>query len=209
MLPTLAAKRQIIAVEQQGHGHTAALLRHLDIANADVFGYSDGGNVGLGLAIRHPDRVRKLAIAGTNANNEGLNPGTVDFFTQIGPDDFGPLKGAYEAVAPRPEDWPTLVKKVMAMAVNFPGWAPDDLRALQAPTLVMIADGDVVRPEHAVELFRQIPHAQLAVIPCSDHVTMITERTDWLLPMLAAFFNAPMPDGNKSSEPWSVGKEEQ
>jgi pimeloyl-ACP methyl ester carboxylesterase len=95
----------VIAVEQQGHGHTAdidrplrfeqmaddtaALPRHLGIEQADVFGYSDGGNVGLGLAIRHPDLVRKLAIAGTNYNNDRLYPEFLEFFERATPDDLG------------------------------------------------------------------------------------------------------------------------
>jgi pimeloyl-ACP methyl ester carboxylesterase len=80
VLPSFAKTRQVIAVEQQGHGHTAdidrpltfeqmaddtaALLRHLTIEQADFFGYSDGGNVALGIAMRHPDLVRKLVVAG-------------------------------------------------------------------------------------------------------------------------------------------------
>jgi pimeloyl-ACP methyl ester carboxylesterase len=209
ILPSLAETRQVIAVEQQGHGHTAdidrplsfeqmaddtaALLRHLGIEQVDVFGYSDGGNVGLGLAIRHPDLVRKLAIAGTNYNNDGLYPEFLAFFERASPDDLGELREAYEAVAPRPGDWPTLVAKVKRLGAEFAGWRPEDIRAIEAPTLVIIGDSDIVRPEHAVELFRLLSHAQLAVLPGIDHVALV-ERADWLLSMIAAFLDAPMPE---------------
>jgi pimeloyl-ACP methyl ester carboxylesterase len=209
LLPTLAKARQVIAVEQQGHGHTAdidrplsfeqmaddtaALLRHLKIEKADFFGYSDGGNVALGIAIRHPDLVRKLAVAGTNYNNDGIYPEILEFLKHARPDDLGDLRDAYVRVAPRPEDWPRLVAKVAELGVQFKGWRPEDIRAIEAPALVMIGDADIVRPEHAVEMFRLLPHAQLAVLPGTDHIALV-ERVDWVLSMIAAFLDAPMPE---------------
>ena len=210
VLPTLAKSRRVIAVEQQGHGHTAdmdrpmnfpqmaddtvALLQHLNVEQADFFGHSDGGNVGLGIAIRHPERVRKLIIAGTNYNNDGFVPGALDGIKSVGPDDddMARLKAAYLKVAPKPDDWPTLVRKVIQLAVAFPGWHPDDLNAIKAHTLVMIGDADLIRPEHAVELFRLIPQSQLAVLPGTDHRLPKT-RAEWLLPMLTDFLDAPVP----------------
>ncbi len=210
VLPTLATSRRVIAVEQQGHGHTAdtdrplrfsqmandtaALLRHLNVEQADFFGHSDGGNVGLGIAIRHPELVGKLIIVGTNYNNDGFVPGALDGIKSVGPDDddMERLKAAYLSVAPHPEDWPALVRKVIQMAVTFPGWQPDDLRAINAHTLIMIGDADVICPEHAVELFRLIPNAQLGILPGTDHRLPKT-RADWLLPMLMDFLDAPMP----------------
>jgi pimeloyl-ACP methyl ester carboxylesterase len=209
VLPSLAKTRRVIAVEQQGHGHTAdidrplsfeqmaddtaALLRQLGIEQADLFGYSDGGNVALGLAIRHPELVRKLAIAGTNYHNDRLYPEFLASFAQATPDDLGELREAYIRVASRPKDWPTLVAKVQRLGAEFKGWPPEAMRSIEAPTLVMIGDADIVRPEHAVELFRLLPHAQLAVLPGTDHIALV-ERADWLLSMLSAFLDAPMPE---------------
>jgi pimeloyl-ACP methyl ester carboxylesterase len=210
MLPTLTGTRQIIAIEQQGHGHTAdidrpmsyeqmaedtaALLKHLRIVGADVLGFSDGGVVGLGLAMRHPSLVRKLVAAGANYNVDGLYPEIVTFLKNAGPDDFGQLRDAYLAIAPRPEDWPTLVSKAMKMGVEFRGWPEDGLRSIQAPVLVVVGDGDMVRPEHAVALFRLLPHAKLAVLPDTDHVALV-KRPERLLAVSLDFLDAPMPDG--------------
>ena len=69
----------------------------------------------------------------------------------------------------------------------------DQLSLIDAPTLVMIADGDVVRPEHAVEMFRLLPHAQLAVLPGTDHMTLV-QRADWQISMIEAFLDAAMPN---------------
>jgi len=67
---------------------------------------------------------------------------------------------------------------------------PDEaIRAIAAPTLVMIGDSDVVRPEHAVELIRPLPHAQLAILSSTDHMATMT-RTDWLVTMIGGFLRA-------------------
>jgi pimeloyl-ACP methyl ester carboxylesterase len=210
MLPTLAAQRQVVAVEQQGHGHTAdidrpltfeqeaddtaAALEYLGIERVDVFGYSDGGNVALGLAIRHPELVRKVAIAGTNITNDDLAPGIYDFMVGMKPEDLGDeLRTMYEAEAPRPQDWPVLVEKIKQQVIALEGWTPEQLQGITAPTLVIFGDADVVTPEHAVKLFRQIPNAHLAVLPMRDHLELGT-RPEWLFAMLEEFYAAPMPD---------------
>ncbi len=208
MLPTLTAKRQIIAVEQQGHGHTAdidrpmsyaqmaedtaALLKHLGLEGVDVLGFSDGGVVGLGLTMRYPALVRKLIVAGANYTIDGLTPEIVEFLKKAGPDDFGQLREAYEQVAPNPEHWPTTVSKTMAMAIDFPGWPEDGLRSIQAPVLIVIGDRDMVRPEHAVALFRLLPHAQLAILPDTDHVALVL-KPERLISVSLEFLDAPMP----------------
>jgi pimeloyl-ACP methyl ester carboxylesterase len=208
ILPSLAKSCQVIAVEQQGHGHTAdlvrpltyeqmaddtaALLKFLKIETADFFGYSDGGNVALGIAIRHPELVRKLAIAGVNYNNDGLYPEVLEFMKNAKAEDLGPeMQNAYASVAPRPENWPTLIRKVMNLTLTWKGWRIQDLRSIKAPVLVMIGDADIVRPEHAVEMYRLFPQSRLAIFPGTDHET-IMERDDWLLTMLSEFLEAPM-----------------
>ena len=208
VLPALAQTRRIIAIEQQGHGRTAdidrpmtfeqmaddtaALLRSIGVDNADIFGFSDGGNVGLGLAIRHPGLVRKLVVAGTNFNRDGLYPEILEFLASGTAEDLGELGDAYAAVAPEPDAWPTVVAKVNTMSLEFAGWDRDDLRAISAPTLVMIGDNDIVRTEHAVELVRLIPDTQFAVLPGTDHIAFMT-RSEWLLSMIPEFLDAEAP----------------
>jgi pimeloyl-ACP methyl ester carboxylesterase len=75
---------------------------------------------------------------------------------------------------------------------NFEDIPADTIRGITAPTLVMVGDADVMRPEHAVEMFRLLPYAQLAVLPGTDHMALMT-RTAWLVPMVSAFLNAAMP----------------
>lgn len=209
----LAKDRQVIAVELQGHGHTgdidrpltyeqmaddtAALLRELKVEQADVFGYSMGGTVGLALAIRHPKLVRKLAINGSHAGKpaDAFAPETFKLFSSLRAD-FAPppLKDPYDKIAPDPTKWPMLVAKVKQMSLDFKGFSREDLTAIKAPVLITLGDRDGVRVEHAVEMFRQIPSAQLAVFPDADHF-LIMQSPQELFPPTAAFLDAPVSDG--------------
>jgi pimeloyl-ACP methyl ester carboxylesterase len=213
--PTLARNRQVIAVELQGHGHTAdidrpltyeqmaddtaALLKELKIEQADFFGYSMGGNVGLAVAIRHPKLVRKLAINGSNAGKiaDAYDPDAFKQFSSL-PADFAPpmLKDPYDKVAPAPKQWPTLVAKVKTMGLEFKGFAPEDLKSIKAHVLVTLGDHDVVRVEHAVEMFRLIPDSQLAVFPGADHF-LLWQNPEKMLPTIATFLDGPVPEPKK------------
>ena len=214
--PPLAKNWKTVAVELQGHGHTAdidrpltfeqmaediaALLRQLQTENADFVGYSIGGGVGLRIAMRYPDLVRKLIVIGTTYNNDGLVPGLVGAFKTMKPEDIpAEFREAYARTAPDPKQWPTLVAKVMRLLLEFKGWRPEDIQSIKAPVLVMIGDADVVRPEHAVQMFRLLPYAQLAVLPGTDHFLPM-QRSDWAVPMIEAFLNAPMPELKKTKD---------
>jgi pimeloyl-ACP methyl ester carboxylesterase len=205
--------RRTIAIEQQAHGRTAdidrplsieqmtedtaALLRQLKIRHADFFGYSMGGSIALGIALKHPDLVRKLAIFGTAYTNEGMVPGLVDNIKALKAEDVPKqFYDGYVKVAPDPKQWPALVAKVASMLPNSKGFASEDIRSIKAPTLIMIGDADIVRPEHAVEMFRLRQQAQLAVLPGASHFAPM-ERPDWIVSMTRAFFNAPMPEVKK------------
>ncbi len=213
--PMLARDRQVIAVELQGHGHTAdidrpltfeqmaddtaALLKHLKIEQADFFGYSMGGNVGLALAIRHPNLVRKLAINGSNYGKieDAYDPATLKQFKSLS-SDFAPpmLKGPYDKVAPDPKHWSELVAKVKKMGLEFQGFTREDMQSIKAHVLVTVGDRDAVRPEHAVDMFRLIPNAQLAVFPGADHF-LLWQSPQKMLPQIAAFLDSPMPEPKK------------
>ncbi|HEX2134828.1 MAG TPA: alpha/beta fold hydrolase [Microvirga sp.] len=222
IVPELARTRQVIAVELQAHGRTAdvdrplsyeqmaediaALLRHLEIEDADIFGYSMGGAVALQVAIRHPEVVRKLVLASVSYNNDGTYPELLEAIEHITPEAFAGTswREEYDRIAPNPEDFPTLVAKLKELDLTFVGWPPEDIQAIEAPTLVIIGDSDIVRPEHAVEMFRLLgggvagdlaglPSSQLAVLPGTTHVTLV-ERADWLVSMVGGFLDTPMPE---------------
>jgi pimeloyl-ACP methyl ester carboxylesterase len=207
--PALAKGWKTIAIEQQAHGRTAdrdrpltheqmaedtaALLRQLKVRNADFFGYSMGGSIALRVALRHPDLVRKVVIIGTSFNNEGLIPGLVENIKALKPEEVPPqFREGYEKVAPDPKRWPALVAKMRTVLSESKGLRAEDIKSIKAPTMVMLGDADIVRPEHAVEMFRLLPHGQLAVLPASDHFAPM-QRPAWISSMTRAFLVAPMP----------------
>jgi pimeloyl-ACP methyl ester carboxylesterase len=223
VLPRLASTRRIIAVEQQGHGHTAdidrpfsieqwaqdttALLRHLGIEQADFFGYSSGGAVALEIALRSPAQVRKLIWAGgTSYRRDGLYPELLKASEAMKPEDLdgSPFQQEYASIAPHPEHWHRLVAKITDLDRVTLGWPRDAIQSVRAPTLLIIGDSDIVRPEHVVEMFRLLgggvvgdlvglPRSQLAVLPGTTHVTL-ADRAQWLTSMITEFLDAPMPE---------------
>jgi pimeloyl-ACP methyl ester carboxylesterase len=211
MLPALTKNRQVVMVEQQGHGRTfdrsgpltyeqmaddtVALLRALKIGPVDMFGYSDGGIVALGVAFRAPDLVRRVAVFGSNAGSVKAThePEMYEAFAKL-PVDFAPaeFKDPYDRVAPDKSKWPVLVQKIKEMGLGFKGYPEADLRSIKALTLIMQGDRDIVRPEHAVEMFRIIPRSQLAILGGGDHF-MPLRNPDRVLAVLVPFLEAPEP----------------
>ncbi|MBZ0285673.1 MAG: alpha/beta fold hydrolase [Anaerolineae bacterium] len=235
VLPAFAQTRQVIAFERQGHGHTAdidrpfsleqwaddtaALLQHLKIEQADILGYSNGGSVALAFALRHPKMVRKLVLVSAIYNSEGYYPGILEGLKHAKAESLPPImREMYIKVAPRPQDWEMLVEKSVKSAATFTGWQKKDIRTISAPTLIMVGDSDIVRTEHAVELYRLIPHAELAVLPATDHIGILFQRVEWMAEMITEFLNTPLPeetqhgqtigqhDGQESDFPKSIGR---
>jgi pimeloyl-ACP methyl ester carboxylesterase len=126
----MARSRQVIAVELQGHGHTAdidrplsyeqladdaaALLALLRVDQADVYGYSLAGGVALQLGLRHPQLVRRLVVASASSNSDGLYPEVLQGIEHITPEIFfgTPWREAYDRTAKDPSAFPTLVDKL-------------------------------------------------------------------------------------------------
>jgi pimeloyl-ACP methyl ester carboxylesterase len=230
ILPGLAETRRVIVPEMQAHGRTAdidrsiayegmaddvaALLRHLEIDEADAFGYSMGGGVALQLAIRHPGLVRRLVAASASYTSDGMQPELHEMVPSITPEMFtgSPIEAAYQEVAPNPEDFPTLVEKLKRLDMTPFAWPAEDVRGIEAPTMIVVGDADAIRLEHAVEMFRLLgggvmgdlaglPKSRLAVLPGTTHFVPpgsgVLDRTDWLVPMIGEFLEAPMPEATR------------
>jgi pimeloyl-ACP methyl ester carboxylesterase len=191
ILPKLARTHHVIAPEQQAHGHTAdidrplsfeqmaddtaALLEQLGVHNANILGFSNGGMTALQLAIRHPALVRWPIICSGFYAHAGLVPTLRKGLAHANPANMPPpLRDGYLAVAPHPEALPTFVAKTVAMLQAFDDIPEAAIRAIGAPTLVMVGDKDVILPEHAMHLARLLPHGDLAVLPGSAHGTYLS-----------------------------------
>lgn len=225
VLPELARSRQVIALEMQAHGHTAdidrplsleqmaddtvAALEYLGIEQADFFGYSMGAGVALHVVIRHPDVVRKLVLASVTYQLSGVHPGLMDGLAEMRPEMmYGtPWHEEYTRIAPNPEDFVTLFDKKTQMDRGIKDLSPEVIAAIKAPTLLVLGDSDLVRPEHAVEMFRLLgggvfgdtpaglPRSALAILPGTSHVTLV-DRADLLLPIISSFLDAALPEAH-------------
>jgi pimeloyl-ACP methyl ester carboxylesterase len=174
ILPTLTERHQVIAVDLQGHGRTAdidrpidvrlmaddiaALIEHLGLDTPDVVGYSLGGGVAMQTAIKYPAMVRRLVAASAHIRRDAVYPEMLAQQAQVGAAaaDFmkdTPMYQLYQRVAPRPEDFPRLLDKMGAgMAGDFD--FTEEVRGLQAPTMIVAADADMAPPGHYVEVFQ-------------------------------------------------------
>src|SRR5215212_10108000 len=222
VLPKLAESRRVIAFEMQAHGRTAdidrpmsmeqmaddtvAALNQLGVENADFFGFSLGAGIALQIVIRHPEVVRKLVLASVTYNESGVHPGLMDALAEMKPEMMygSPWHEEYLRIAPHPGDFAMLFAKKTQMDREIQDLPADTIEAIDAPTLLIIGDSDIVRPEHAVEMFRLLgggvmgdlaglPNSQLAVLPGTTHATL-PERANWLGSMVTKFLDAPMPE---------------
>jgi pimeloyl-ACP methyl ester carboxylesterase len=225
ILDELAEARRVIAVDLPGHGHTrdvdrplraelladdvAALIEHLGLERADVMGYSLGGMVALRTAIQHPARVRRLVLVSTAFRRDGSFPEVLAAMDAMGPELAEMIKQApvyehYARVAPRPEDWTAHVAKTAEFVKLDYDWSAE-VAALTAPTMLVYADADSVRPDHIVEFYGLLgggrrdagvdgsgrPPGRLAILPGATHYDVVAS------PLLAAsvvpFLDAPGP----------------
>jgi pimeloyl-ACP methyl ester carboxylesterase len=222
-IPELAKTRQVVAFELQAHGHTAdidrpltlegmaddtaAAIKKLELEPADLFGYSMGAVVALHTVIRHPEVVRKFVFASGTYTLSGIQPGIMENLGEMKPEMMygSPWHEEYMRIAPHPEDFAKLFAKKTEMDRQTKDISAESVKAIKAPTLIIIGDSDLTLPEHAVEMFRLLgggvfgdtpaglPNSQLAILPGTSHVG-VASRTDLLIPMLTAFLNKPMPD---------------
>jgi pimeloyl-ACP methyl ester carboxylesterase len=218
MLPTLAAKRQVILIDQQGHGRTLfaknhpftvtqmktdaiAVMKKLGIQKADILGYSTGAAVALELAITNPELVNKLVLLSgvyekTGARKELLEMMptlTVEMMKQT------PWYAAYKKVAPK-DTFDQLVEKVKSID-DTKSWPEAKIRALKMPVQLVVADSDILYLNHAVKFFQLLggdvagdlvgkPKSQLFIVPGATHVTMVFEKSPLIGGEVVAFLDA-------------------
>jgi pimeloyl-ACP methyl ester carboxylesterase len=194
---------RVIAPDTRGHGKTvntsdeftyrvmaddvAAFIRALNLNKPLIFGYSDGGQIGLELGIHHPDAARAIVLGGTQYTFSGryldalrgmgmTKPGFVDIdhIMRTEPDWIEYMKAAH----PRPDDpdyWKSLFNQLSTLWWTPVGYVPEDFKKMIAPTLIIMGDRDGIPIEEAAHMYNFLPNAELAIIPNADHGSALNE----------------------------------
>ncbi|MEO8406599.1 MAG: alpha/beta hydrolase, partial [Chitinophagaceae bacterium] len=175
MIPGLSKTHQVIAVELQAHGRTkdidrtytfeqnaddvAELLKQLHITKADIMGFSHGGTAALQMAIRHPEMVNKIIIASAPFKRDGMQPGFFEMMDHASLSNMPqPLKDAFsKANGGDSTGLQAMFDRDVVRTKSFVDISDSLIKNIQAPALVLNADKDVVRTEHALELSRTLP----------------------------------------------------
>ena len=161
----------------------AALLSQLKIDSAYVIGWSDGGINALLLAIRHPEKVKKLAVTGANLqpDSSAVHPEVINMITPA----YMQLKNANPRTDQQKRNW-----KLMRLLVEEPHIPLLDLRKIQCPSLIIGGDHDVIKEEHTMQIYKNIPKAYLWILPNSGHSTPVVYRDDFNK-VVGEFFEKP------------------
>jgi len=191
---------RVIAADSRGHGKSGmgagrltydqqaedlnALLDQLQVKSANVLGWSDGGIIGLLLAIHHPDKVAKLAIMGANLNPQGAYDWALQWVDQQ-----NKLLDEMIAKGDKTQPWPVL-KQQLDLLGKQPQIPVGDLARIKAPTLVMAGDKDVIRLEHSQLIFDHLAQAHLAIFPGATHM-IPWDNPELFNQTVAKFFGEP------------------
>lgn len=192
LIPGFASRYQVIAFDSRCHGKTDcpagyltyeqmasdvnAVLTHLNIDSVYIWGQSDGGIVGLLMAIHYPEKVKKLLASGAN-----LRPDT----TAVDPAFLPLLDKMWAAVK---ND--SVRSKQFRLMVDQPNIQASELKTIKADVMIMGGDRDAIRNEHLLEMHRRIPGSLLCILPGTTHFPY-HDRTKWFLDIMYDFFDNP------------------
>ncbi len=205
----LSERYRVLVPERRGHGHTPdiegpitfdlmandtiAFLREVVGGPAHLVGWSDGGIVGLTVAIAEPHLVRSLVAIGTTFHHDGeLVPASEWGMAPDGPE-MAWLRGLYAEASPDgAEHWPVVFAKIMRLWAEEPTFTVEDVARIQAPVLVMVGDDDGIRLDHTAAFYEALPHGQLAVVPAASHALPL-EKHDEVTRLILSFLSGGEP----------------
>ena len=204
LIPELAKKRKVIAIELQGHGHTPfsdrkldfatlasdveGVMDHLKVDSADVAGYSMGGSVAYQLTIQSPKRVRKLVIISSTYKSTGWRPEVTNAFKNFKPEFFtnSPLEVAYDAVAPDKTKWTKFLEQMFAFAGTPFDLGEANIAKITSPVLIISGDNDGLDKIELIKTYQLLggavsadlgpmPKSHLAIVPSQGHVSLMMQ----------------------------------
>jgi pimeloyl-ACP methyl ester carboxylesterase len=209
-IPDLSKHFKVIAVDSRGQGKStdsdqeitytlmasdmSELIDRLDLGSAHVVGWSDGGNIGLELALAHPEKVKKLVVFGANYTHENWMAPPDSIVTDA--NDPRPLKTTpwlKKYVEGMAKHSPDLSKKLADLMENHPNLTEEQLRQIDVPVLVVAGDHDVVNMDQTMALFANLPHSQLFIVPGASHFVPV-EQPELVNSEVVRFLSTPYGD---------------
>jgi pimeloyl-ACP methyl ester carboxylesterase len=189
-VPAVAAHHTVILMDSRGHGRSArdarpygydlmaddvvALMDVLKIPKADVVGWSDGGILGLDLAMRHKDRVDKVFAFAANTVTSGVvegvekNPTFAAYIDRAGHE--------YAEHSATPKEYDAFVDQISKMWADQPNWTDDQLKAIDTSILVVDGDHDeAIKRPHTEYIAATVPHARLLILPNASHFAFLQD----------------------------------
>jgi pimeloyl-ACP methyl ester carboxylesterase len=183
-VPVLARNHEVIIADSRGHGRSTrsdqpfgyqlmaddyiGLLDYLMIDKVALVGWSDGGIIGLDIAMGHPERLTKLWAYGANFNIGGLIP-NFDKDPVFG-GEIAKAGDRYRRVSPTPDEYDAFVKQISEMWNSQPDYTAQQLGMITTPTMIVDGEHDeAIKREHTQELSRLIPNARFLIMPGVSH----------------------------------------
>jgi pimeloyl-ACP methyl ester carboxylesterase len=186
-VPALTKTHKVIVADSRGHGRSTrsarpfgyqlmaddylALLDHLGIDQVALVGWSDGGIIGLDIAIRHPERLSRLFAFAANYTPAGVKPSVADdptfnaYIERAGKE--------YARLSPTPDELDAFVEQISQMWATEPNYTKEQLRAIPVPTVIFDGDHDeAIEPAHTAEMAQLIPGAKLVIMNDASHFAM-------------------------------------
>lgn len=206
IIPELSKTRKVIALEMQGHGHTAlgsrglsfttlandviAVLKHLNIDSTDIVGYSFGGTITYELLINHPQVIKKAVIISSTYRYDGWQKEVRDAFQLMQPAFLSnsPLKTEYVKVAPDSSQWNNFLTKMIAFDKQEFNLGDKKIQTIKSPVLIISGDNDGIDKEVLFKTYQSLggcrfaditgtPKSQLAIIPGQGHVSVMMQSS--------------------------------
>jgi pimeloyl-ACP methyl ester carboxylesterase len=188
LIPALVPHYRVIVMDSRGHGRSTrdaqpygydlmasdvvALMDHLKLGKADIVGWSDGAIIGLDIAMKHPDRIGRLFAFAANSTVDGLKPDVLEnstfaaYIERAGEE--------YRKNSPTPDEYDAFLNQIGAMWASQPNWTETDLARIRTPVLIVDGEHDeAIRREHMEMLAKEIPGAQLLILPSVSHFAML------------------------------------
>jgi pimeloyl-ACP methyl ester carboxylesterase len=186
----LAKDHMVIVADSRGHGRSTrnadpfsydlmssdylALLDYLKVDKTALVGWSDGGIIGIDIAMHHPERLTKVFAQAANTKVDGVKPDVLQNKTFAGYiDKAGEV---YRKISPTPTEYDAFVEQISNMWASQPNWTDDDLKKIRTPIAVVLGDHDeAVSREHTDYMAKTIPGAKLVILDNASHFAMLQD----------------------------------